>query len=364
MRLLAFSCALGAFAQEAFQLGGLDSQRVVVHQGGYFPRLAMLPSGELLAFFKTGAAHIGKGGRASMSRSADGGKTWSEPATVFDRPDADDGIVASGVARDGSVMVAAVSYTWKGDRYTTDGWLARTWFQRSRDGGRTWDTPVEVNVKPLDWAYPFGHILEESDGTLLLAGYGGALPVTAAEQRPQASFVVRSHDGGKTWGDLVRIAPDHNEITMARRRDGSIVAVMRTVGGARLNSSISRDAGRTWSAPKPVTEDREHPADLLRLSNGDWLLTFGQRNKPFGVQAMRSRDEGETWERQSRVVLAFDGDHSDVGYPVTIERRDGRLVTVYYIVYGERDSEGLKGIAPKNAFTKAVLWRPPASWKR
>ncbi|MBM3737197.1 MAG: exo-alpha-sialidase [Acidobacteria bacterium] len=364
MRLLAFLCAAAAFAQEAFQLGGLESQRVVVHQGGYFPRLAMLPSGELLAFFKTGAAHIGKGGRASMSRSADGGKTWSEPVTVFDRPDADDGIVASGVARDGSVMVAAVSYTWKGERYTTDGWTARTWFQRSRDGGRTWGTPVEVNVKPLDWAYPFGHILEESDGTLLLAGYGGPLPVMAAEQRPQASFVVRSHDGGKTWGELTRIAPGHNEITMARRRDGSIVAMMRTVGGARLNSSVSRDAGRTWSAPKQVTEDREHPADLLRLSNGDWLLTFGQRNKPFGVQAMRSRDEGETWERQSRVVLAFDGDHSDVGYPVTIERRDGRLVTVYYIVYGERDSEGLKGIAPKNAFTKAVLWSPPASWKQ
>src|SRR2546430_17325304 len=42
----------------------------------------------LLAFFKTGAAHIGKSGRASMSRSVDGGETWSQTETVFDRPDA------------------------------------------------------------------------------------------------------------------------------------------------------------------------------------------------------------------------------------------------------------------------------------
>lgn len=361
MRISLYLITLAAFGQEAFQIGSLEAERGIVYQGGYFPRLAKLPSGELLSFFKTGAAHIGKSGKASMSRSTDGGKTWSAPVTVFDRPNADDGIVASGVARDGSILVAAVSYTWNGERYTTDGWIARTWFLRSTDGGRTWTEPVEVDVKPLDWAYPFGHILEEPDGALLLSGYGGRLP--AGKDRPQETFVVRSRDGGKKWGEFVRIAPGHNEITMTRRRDGSILAMMRTAEGARLNSTISKDGGKTWSAPKAVTLDREHPADLLRLSNGDLVLTFGQRNKPFGVQAMRSRDDGATWERDSRVVLAFDGDHGDLGYPVTIERKDGRLVTVYYIVYGERDPEGLKGFAPKNAFTKAVIWSPPRSWK-
>jgi Neuraminidase (sialidase) len=348
--------------QEAFLLETLPAERVLVYQGGYFPRLAKLPSGELLAFIKTGAAHIGKGGRASMCRSSDGGRTWSAPVTVFDRPASDDGIVASGVTRDGSVMVAAVSYTWNGERYTTDGWIARTWFLKSNDAGRTWSKPVEVNSGPLGWAYPFGHILEESDGTLLLGGYGGPLP--RVTEGPQTSFVVRSRDGGKTWIDPVEIARGHNEVTMIKRRDGSILAVMRTAAGARLNSSISRDGGRTWSAPAKVTDDREHPADLLRLAGGDLLLTFGQRNKPYGVQAMRSRDDGETWERAARVVLAFDGDHSDVGYPVTIERTDGKLVTVYYIVYGERDSEGIKGVAPKNAFTKAIIWSRPGFWSK
>jgi hypothetical protein len=52
-------------------------------------------------------------------------------------------------------------------------------------------------------------------------------------------------------------------------------------------------------------------------------------------------------------MLAWDGDHADLGYPVPNQRADGKLVTIYYIVYGERDSEGIKGIAPKNAFTRS-----------
>ena len=67
-----------------------------------------------------------------------------------------------------------------------------------------------------------------------------------------------------------------------------------------------------------------------------------------------SNDEGQTWNRRERVMLAWDGDHSDIGYPVTVERADGKLLTVYYAVYGERDLGGSKGIAPKNAFTRVA----------
>src|SRR2546430_15838710 len=85
----------------------------------------------LLAFFKTGAAHIGKSGRASMSRSVDGGETWSQPETVFDRPDADDAVIATGVLSDGAILAAAVSYTWTGERYSFEGWHASMWLIHS-----------------------------------------------------------------------------------------------------------------------------------------------------------------------------------------------------------------------------------------
>ena len=139
---------------------------------------------------------------------------------------------------------------------------------------------------------------------------------------------------------------------------------MRSQGAGHLSSSISSDQGDHWSAPVQITEDREHPGDLLRLSSGRILLTFGQRNKPYGVQAMISNDEGITWSRRERVMLAWDGDHGDIGYPVTVERADGKLLTVYYVVYGDPDYGGGKGIAPKNAFTRVVIWDPPESWTR
>lgn len=355
MRTLACLVMAGAvFGQEAYQLRELPSHRVTVAQGGYFPRLVQARNGHLLAFFKTGAAHIGKNGRASMARSADGGLTWSAPQTVFDRPGADDGIIATGVGKDSTIYAAAVSYTWNGERYGFDGWKANPWLIVSKDHGQTWSAPREIAVKPLDWAYPFGHILELSDGSLLLTGYGGALPMS--RERENVVFAIRSTDRGATWSAPAIVARGYNEVSVAVRNDGSLLAVIRASAGAHLASTVSRDQGVTWSTPRRITENSECPGDLLRLRSGELLLSFGQRNKPYGVQAMVSKDDGETWLRRERMMLAWDGDHADLGYPVTVQRADGKLVTVYYIVYGERDPEGVKGIAPNNAFTKAVIW--------
>lgn len=103
----------------AYRLGGYDiflvkqmaAKRVLVAQGGYVPKVLLRKNGELLATFKTGAGHSGKTGRASLSRSTDGGYTWSKPVTIFDMPDADDSTDAVGELLDGELIFAAVSHT-------------------------------------------------------------------------------------------------------------------------------------------------------------------------------------------------------------------------------------------------------------
>ena len=98
---------------------------------------------------------------------------------------------------------------------------------------------------------------------------------------------------------------------------------------------------------------------MLVLDDGRLLLTHGVRHQPYGVQAMISRDEGATWQKEKKILLEWDGDHGDLGYPASIQRPDGRIVTTYYIVYGEKDPWGDKGVALKNSYTKAVIWSLP-----
>jgi hypothetical protein len=358
----------GKAAPEAYVLESLSSQRVTVAAGAYFPRLLLLQNGELLATFKVGAGHVGKRGRAATSVSQDGGLTWSAPTVIFDLPDADDGADAYGELRDGTVILGAVSYGWKGERFSFDGFYANPYVLRSPDHGRTWSPPSQVNIKPFTWAYPFGRIVELPDGVLLMTMQAGYLPCAGdplagdkecAKPEPHRgtfSILVRSTDGGNTWGEAKTIARGYNETCPILLPKGGLMVAMRSVDGAFLATAFSPDLGRSWSAPKPITHNNEHPADLLRLRNGEILLTFGQRNKPYGVQAMVSRDNGATWDEDHRFLLAWDGDHGDVGYPVTVERKDGKLVTIYYIVYGAEGRFKIEGDAPDGAYTKVVIW--------
>ena len=130
-----------------------------------------------------------------------------------------------------------------------------------------------------------------------------------------------------------------------------------TEGGAYTATSYSDDGGNTWSVPVQISNQSEHPADLLLLKSGELLLTHGQRNKPYGVQVMVSKDNGTTWGA-NRVMLAWDGDHMDLGYPVTVQRKDGKLVTAYYIVYGQKNKVVLEGPSPEEAYIKGILWDP------
>lgn len=365
----------------AFAIREIPSQRVTVADGAYFPRVLLLDNGDLLASFKTGAGHVGKAGRSALSRSRDGGVTWSEPVTTFDLPDADDSLDACVQLRDGTVVFAAVSYRWRGEKYSFVDWHADTYVIRSSDRGETWTPPAKVEIAPFTWAYPFGRIIEMPNNELIMTLFGGYLPLSLygspdedkdeeartlrklGDAKPEAqrgdfSFLLRSKDGGRTWGDPSVIARHHNEVCAIRLPDGRLMAAIREAGrGARLNVTFSSDQGHTWSTPTPLTENRQHPADVLALRNGEILLSYGERNKPYGVQAVVSRDSGATWDFGNRYVLAADGDHGDLGYPVTVERADGKLVTIYYVVYGQEGRFQMEGSAPAGAHTKVIIWQ-------
>jgi len=96
-----------------------------------------------------------------------------------------------------------------------------------------------------------------------------------------------------------------------------------------LYQSESADGGRTWTKPVQLLEQcGGAPAHLLLLSDGTLISVYGYRMEPYGIRVMISHDLGRTWEKD--LVLCDGFPTGDLGYPATIELKDGSLLTVFY----------------------------------
>ena len=63
------------------------------------------------------------------------------------------------------------------------------------------------------------------------------------------------------------------------------------------------------------------------------ISTYGYRKAPYGERVMLSYDGGETWQKD--YVLDDTAPSGDLGYPATVELKDGSLLTVYYENIGD-----------------------------
>ncbi len=305
--------------------------------GGYFPVITSLGGSELLLMYRCGAAHMGLGGRLSAGRSLDGGLTWSAPATVADS-ERDDRNPALGLAPDGTLVLA---YHWQGSYDAEGAWKPEmgkvdTRVVFSADGGRSWTDDELINYTPINGASPFGKIFN-SDGILHMLIYGGSPVCEPGEGTVRVgpastpTYILRSTDNGRSWGDPTLVALGLNESDVAIFPDGRWLFVARSEDRAEqaLHACVSEDGGYTWRGIGRVTDAMEHPPDITRLSNGWLLLLFGRRHPPYGVEGLVSRDGGMTWDDR-RLVLDDSLPGADVGYPSTARLEDGRLVTAYY----------------------------------
>lgn len=349
----ASACGL-ALAAGPHQLGN-QSRVTVVSGGGYFPVLIRLHDGELMAVLRGGAPHVGVKGRLDIVTSKDDGKTWSAPRTVVDSP-GDDRNPALGQLKNGDIVLAYAIL----NGYEADGFKLNpakrqaegVYIVRSSDNGKTWTKPersesthaLQKNGGSLS---PYGKIVQLPDGTALMSVY-----YQFSDSRGHQEYVFRSRDNGKTWSDPVLIGEHYNETGLLALPDGHVLAALRSETGGHIAIAASRDGGRTWSASTQLTRDKEHPGDLIRLKNGNILLTYGERNKPFGVEAIISRDQGKTWDKTSQTMLADDAASTDCGYPSSVQLPNGKIVTIYYQVDDPHN-------APASAKAKAIVWSIP-----
>ena len=127
--------------------------------------------------------------------------------------------------------------------------------------------------------------------------------------------------------------------------DGTLLTHIRVQKYGEVNmftvyQSESKDKGKTWSTPVQLLPMLGgSPPHILKHSSGALVCTYGYREAPFGVKAMFSFDNGNTWD--SGYDIYVNGVSGDLGYPSSVELDDGSLITVYYQKYKENEKPSI-----------------------
>ncbi len=288
-----------------------------------WPNLTLLGDGTIAAIIHNQPSHARKEGDIDCWVSRDGA-FWekraqpapNEPGTVRMN-------VAAGRARNGDLIVLCSG--WKFEQGRLAG-IVPVWVTRSGDQGRSWQITKAFPGPEPGWTHfvPFGPIVSGADDRLHATCYARGL------KDPKARHVwhFTSADDGRTWRRGAVIGPDHNETSIFHAGGDRWLAAARHNATYRTILFRSDDKGASWHGGEPVTETSELNAHLLRLADGRILLTYGKRlDGHSGVLAKFSRDEGRTWSAPVRLMHSAS---RDCGYPSSVQRADGRIVTAHY----------------------------------
>lgn len=322
-----------------------------------WPNLTLLPDGSINATIFGRPSHGQVAGAAECWHSPDG-QFWTKRGTPAPNdPHTNRMNVAAGLATNGDLLVLCSGWTDvkqpqrpKQADFRDD--ILSAWVCRSSDGGKTWSRIKEFPAPDAGWTHyiPFGDIKAGEDGALHVSCYGGEFtdPTKSTKTKAYRSWHFLSDDDGKTWRRTSIIHPTGNETTLLCLGGRRWMAAARETG---MDIFFSEDDGATWSAPQRVTQKSEINGHLLRLKDGRILLSYGSRIRDqTGVLAKLSSDEGRTWGEPLRIAHTL---ASDCGYPSTVQRADGRLLTAWYSKSSENHERYHMG---------AGLWdAPPAA---
>lgn len=301
-----------------------------------WPNLTLLPDGSINTTIFGQPSHGQVAGAAECWNSPDGQFWTKRGIPAPNEPETNRMNVACGLAKNGDLIVLCSGWTdvkqaIRPKQPAFRDAILPTWVCRSADGGKTWTQTKAFPEAEEGWCpyIPFGDIKQGADGALHVSCYHGkyVAPEKNMKLHPLRSWHLRSDDDGKTWKPVSIIHPTGNETTLLHLGGKRWLAAARETA---MDLFISEDDGQTWGQPNRVTQKNEINGHLARLADGRILLAYGNRIKTegqFGVLAKLSSDEGKTWGEPIRI-----GHTSiwDCGYPSTVQRADGKLVTAWY----------------------------------
>ncbi len=333
--LLVVFCSSGSRAAEITLPAANIQQVLAVENVCAWPNLTLLKDGTIIAIFHNKPSHGQQEADIDCYSSHDG-LTWKKLSTVTEHePKTIRMNHAAGMAKNGDLVVLCSGWTdvkqeIRPKQAAFRDAIIRSWVLRSSDAGRTWEKRDAFPAGESGWTeyIPFGDIWTGEDGALHVSCYQGEFkdPTKSTKTKGWRSSHLRSEDDGWTWKVVSIIGKRHNETGIFPLGGKSWLAAARI---DKMELIRSDDNGLKWQEPVPVTGRNEINGHLTRLADGRLLLSYGNRvNGHRGVLAKLSNDDGVTWRDPIRIAHTADG--GDCGYPESVQREDGRIVTAWY----------------------------------
>ncbi|MEZ6045861.1 MAG: sialidase family protein [Planctomycetaceae bacterium] len=279
-----------------------------------------------------------------QARSLDGGETWTVEEKVYTL---DENQVHE-LKEPLDFSNPDIALNLKGDK-----------IYYSQDRGKTWAGPYKLPT--------FGRPALLSRTDYIIEGPQQVTAFTAASKengKEGQTLCMRTTDGGLSWNLVGWIGPEPPQdygyaimpATVAVGENGYLSIVRRggRVDGVKkwwLETWLSPDKGVSWYQLKDETiENSGNPATLTRLDDNRLAMVYGYRRAPYGIRAKISTDNGQTWNKE--LILRADSASWDIGYPRTILRPDGKLVSIYYY---HTEGQAFR-------FIGCTIWDPENAW--
>ncbi len=291
-----------------------------VIDGHVHPSLGVARNGDVLAVYNQQG---GGGKELLLSRSKDGGRTWSaaRPIPGIDRCSIYPGSLTT--LSTGRIVLQWSCYHSEGEKL----WR-QPQYCTSDDDGQTWSKVVSIPLTDLTNYSCLRHpLLELAPNRWLLPLYDRTIVFD-----PETLKV-------ETFGDGRR----HGLVPIVRTPGGAILSGAPVANAALPVSTPvdivrglrSVDQGRTWQALHALPTFGVAGYDLTVLRNGWIVLTsivygIGQDGE-WAYQLSVSRDDGRTWALDRAVTVYNPGRRiAGRGWPRTVQLDDETLGTLFY----------------------------------
>ncbi len=296
------------------------------------PGLATSKKGTLLAVYdirRRGGRDLPGDVDVGMSRSIDGGKTWSPMTVIMDMGDDPkwyyDGVGDPAILVDQSTGTIWCAATWSHGNRSWNGSgpglkpedTGQLMLVKSDDDGLTWSKPINITsqVKKPEWCFLLqgpGKGITMRDGTIVFAAQ---FQDTPENNRLPRSTILYSKDHGETWAVGTGAFDDTTESQVVEIEPGVLMLNCRYNRDSTRVVMTTKDMGKSWqkhaTSQRSLIEPRACMGSLINVDaelgkplSGNLLFSNPDSLRARERIMMKaSTDNGKSWPKANRLLI-------------------------------------------------------------